>query len=42
MGVIAKLCGDPSGALKHFQRTVQLNPDHIDAQRELRMAAQKK
>jgi tetratricopeptide (TPR) repeat protein len=42
MGVIAKLCGDASGALKHFQRTVQLNPDHIDAQRELRMAAQKK
>ena len=42
LGVIAKQCGDLPGALRHFQRTVQLNPDHIDAQRELRMAAQKK
>ena len=42
LGVIAKQCGDLAGALRHFQRTVQLNPDHIDAQRELRMAAQKK
>ncbi|OJH37487.1 hypothetical protein BON30_27740 [Cystobacter ferrugineus] len=42
LGVIAKLCGDMSGALKHFQRTVELQPNHIEAQRELRMAAQKK
>jgi curved DNA-binding protein CbpA len=42
LGVIAKLCGDNSGALKHFQRTVELQPNHIDAQREIRMAAQKK
>ncbi|WP_257452359.1 J domain-containing protein [Archangium lipolyticum] len=42
LGVIAKLCGDNSGALKHFQRTVEIQPNHIDAQREIRMAAQKK
>jgi curved DNA-binding protein CbpA len=42
LGVIAKLCGDNHGALKHFQRTVELQPNHIDAQREIRMAAQKK
>jgi hypothetical protein len=42
LGVIAKLTGDTAGALKHFKRTVELQPDHIDAQREIRMAAQKK
>ncbi|MCY1036259.1 DnaJ domain-containing protein [Corallococcus sp. BB11-1] len=42
LGVIAKLCGDAGGALKHFKRTVELQPDHIDAMREVRMAAQKK
>ncbi|MFY0564350.1 J domain-containing protein [Archangium lansingense] len=42
LGVIAKLCGDNSGALKHFQKTVEIQPNHIDAQREIRMAAQKK
>lgn len=42
LGVIAKLTGDATGALKHFKRTVELQPDHIDAQREIRMAAQKK
>jgi curved DNA-binding protein CbpA len=42
LGVIAKACGDAAGALKHFKKTVELQPDHIDAQREIRMAAQKK
>jgi tetratricopeptide (TPR) repeat protein len=42
LGVIAKLCGDMSGALKHFQKTVELQPNHIEAQREVRMATQKK
>ncbi|WP_426749113.1 tetratricopeptide repeat protein [Myxococcus sp. Y35] len=42
LGVIAKLSGDATGALKHFKRTVELQPDHIDAQREIRMASQKK
>ncbi|WP_371877529.1 J domain-containing protein [Pyxidicoccus parkwayensis] len=42
LGVIAKLSGDTTSALKHFKRTVELQPDHIDAQREIRMAAQKK
>jgi len=36
-GHIAKLLGDNAAAKKHFQRCVQLNPEHIDAQRELRM-----
>ncbi|MFL5350762.1 MAG: DnaJ domain-containing protein [Hyalangium sp.] len=42
LGVIAKTLGDLSGAQKHFKRTVELQPDHIDALREIRMAAQKK
>ena len=42
LGVIAKLVGDAPGALKHFKKTVELQPDHIDAQREIRMATQKK
>jgi hypothetical protein len=42
MGVIAKTLGDASGSQKHFKRTVELQPDHIDAQREIRMATQKK
>lgn len=37
MGHIAKLSGDNSGALKHFKKTVELQPDHTDALRELRM-----
>ncbi|HEX8700027.1 MAG TPA: DnaJ domain-containing protein [Myxococcaceae bacterium] len=42
LGLVAKALGDQSGALKHFKKTVELQPDHIDAQREIRMAAQKK
>jgi tetratricopeptide (TPR) repeat protein len=42
LGVIARTLGDSTGALKHFRKTVELQPDHIDAQREIRMAAQKK
>jgi tetratricopeptide (TPR) repeat protein len=42
LGVIAKTLGDTAGALKHFRKTVELQPDHIDAQREIRMATQKK
>jgi tetratricopeptide (TPR) repeat protein len=42
LGVIAKTVGDAAAALKHFRKTVDLQPDHIDAQREIRMATQKK
>jgi tetratricopeptide (TPR) repeat protein len=42
LGVMAKTLGDSANALKHFRKTVELQPDHIDAQREIRMAAQKK
>lgn len=42
LGVMAKSLGDAGGALKHFRRTVELQPDHIDAQREIRIATQKK
>ena len=37
LGYIAKLLGDNAAAKKHFQKCVQLRPEHIDAQRELRM-----
>ncbi|HVE85000.1 MAG TPA: DnaJ domain-containing protein [Myxococcales bacterium] len=37
VGHIAKLTGDEKMALKEFKRAVELNPDHIDAAREVRM-----
>ncbi len=42
LGVVAKTVGDNNAALKHFRKTVELQPDHIDAQREIRIATQKK
>lgn len=36
-GHLAKLLGDNPAAKKHFQKCVLLNPEHLDAQRELRM-----
>ncbi len=36
-GQMSKLMGDPATAKRHFQKTVQLQPDHVDAQRELRL-----
>ena len=42
LGVIAKACGDGKGALKHFQKAVELQPNHIEAQREIRLASQRK
>ncbi len=37
MGQLSKLTGDFKGASKHFQRVLQIQPDHIDSQRELRV-----
>ncbi len=37
LGVIVKLCGDVKTAKQHFQRCAELNPKHLDAQRELRL-----
>ncbi len=36
MGQIAKLTADTAAELKHFRRAVEIKPDHVDAQRELR------
>ncbi|MBK7862831.1 MAG: DnaJ domain-containing protein [Archangiaceae bacterium] len=36
-GMMSKLLGDLFGAKKHFEQTVRLDANHIDAQRELRM-----
>jgi curved DNA-binding protein CbpA len=36
-GQIAKLTGDNATAKAMFKKTVELQPDHVDAQRELRM-----
>jgi curved DNA-binding protein CbpA len=41
LGQIAKLSNDPSSALRNFKKTVELNPNHIDAQRELRLLGKK-
>lgn len=37
IGHIAKLMGDEKTALKEFKKAVEYQPDHIDAQRELRL-----
>lgn len=37
-GLICKRGGDPSRALSCFKRVLELDPDHIDAQREFRLA----
>ncbi len=36
-GMIAKASGDMKAAQRHFQNTVDLEPHHVDAQRELRL-----
>jgi tetratricopeptide (TPR) repeat protein len=41
LGQIAKRTGKTADAQKHFKKTVELQPDHIDAQRELRLLAKK-
>lgn len=41
IGQLHKLTGDPATALKHFKRCVGLDPQHVDAQREIRIATQK-
>jgi hypothetical protein len=35
-GVIAKLMGELAQAKQFFQKCLQLQPEHLDAQRELR------
>ena len=42
IGQIHKLTGDPATALKHFKRCVTLDPQHVDAQREIRIATGQK
>lgn len=37
LGHLAKLCNDSGGALKSFRQCLELDPNHIDAQRELRL-----
>ena len=41
LGQIAKLSDDRETALRQFQKTVELDPHHIDAQRELRILGKK-
>jgi tetratricopeptide (TPR) repeat protein len=35
-GQVAKGLGDNAAAVKHFQKTLEIQPDHLDAQREIR------
>ena len=42
IGQLYKLTGDPATALKHFKRCVTLDPQHVDAQREIRIATGQK
>jgi curved DNA-binding protein CbpA len=41
-GQFAKLLGDAAGALKHFRKTLEIQPEHLDAQREIRHLQKKK
>jgi curved DNA-binding protein CbpA len=41
-GQFAKLLGDTAGALKHFRKTLEIQPEHLDAQREIRHLQKKK
>jgi tetratricopeptide (TPR) repeat protein len=42
MGQLHKLTGDAAAALKHFKRCVNIDPQHVDAQREIRIATGQK
>jgi len=42
IGQLYKLTGDPTTALKHFKRCVALDPQHVNAQREIRIATGQK
>jgi DnaJ domain/Tetratricopeptide repeat len=42
IGQLYKLTGDPATALKHFKRCVTLDPQHVNAQREIRIATGQK
>jgi tetratricopeptide (TPR) repeat protein len=42
IGQLYKLTGDPATALKHFKRCVTIDPQHVDAQREIRIATGQK
>jgi hypothetical protein len=42
IGQLHKLTGDAATALKHFKRCVGLDPQHVDAQREIRIATGQK
>ncbi|HUM13784.1 MAG TPA: DnaJ domain-containing protein [Myxococcaceae bacterium] len=42
IGQLYKLTGDLQTALKHFKRCVTLDPQHVNAQREIRIASEKK
>ncbi len=42
IGQLHKLTGDAATALKHFKRCVTLDPQHVDAQREIRIATRTK
>jgi curved DNA-binding protein CbpA len=42
LGQIAKLSGDNVAAMTQFKKTIEIQPDHIDASREVRMGAGKK
>jgi len=42
IGQLFKLTGDGATALKHFKRCVSIDPQHVDAQREIRIATGQK
>ena len=42
LGQVYKLTGDAVTALKHFKRCVVLDPQHTNAQREIRIAGSQK
>ncbi|HYX91574.1 MAG TPA: DnaJ domain-containing protein [Myxococcaceae bacterium] len=41
-GQLAKLLGDKAGAAKHFRKVLEIQPEHVEAQREMRLLQKKK
>ena len=42
MGEVARIRGDRAGAIKHYNRALELRPDYVDAKRQLRFLSSKR
>ena len=42
LGEVARMCGDNMGAINHYKRAIELRPNYIEAQRQLRFLSSKR